>query len=193
MEKTLEGMFKEFHDKLEISATEKLLPLDTKRIMKVTALHIDSVSKHFLEVYKIWLEANKNVENATNKDTAYLRMHLILEETAELMNAFVNHDELGAFDALCDLIYVTAGTAAVFNMPLSEGFEEVHRSNMTKEKQPTDSDAIRVREKGPNYEPPQLHRILLNHLAKQGLVPPLEFAGDVLEAVEVDQKEDQGE
>ena len=187
MEKTLENTVKEFHDKLEISATEELKSLDTKRDMKISSSHIDSMSKHFLQIYKHWCEQHKHVDNPPNRDTAYLRMHLILEEAAELMKAFAECDEIGVFDALCDLLYVTAGTAAAFDLPLSAGFKEVHRSNMTKEKQATDKDAIRVREKGPNYEPPRLDVILQEHRNS------CKGQQQALEAVEVDRKEDQGE
>lgn len=157
MVKPMEKVVQEFHDKLGISGREALKPLDDKLTMKNYGLQIASISRYFLEIHKNWSKTRKG---GFKSDTPYLRMHLILEEAAELMQAFVETDEEAVFDALSDLIYVTAGTAAVYDLPLQEGFAEVHRSNMTKEKQKSDPDAERVRDKGPNYDPPNLKSLL---------------------------------
>jgi predicted HAD superfamily Cof-like phosphohydrolase len=96
-------------------------------------------------------------------DVRYLRLHLILEEVAELIGCFAKQDAVGVADALGDLMYVTLGTAVTFDIPLEKIFNEIHRSNMSKEPQESDPDKARVRDKGPNYSPPNLAEIMRNH------------------------------
>ena len=103
---------------------------------------------------------SKALEPEVNEDTRVLRAHLLIEEVGEFVLALEKGDEHEALDALTDLLYVLIGTAVTFDWPLSEAFDEVHRSNMTKEKQPTDPSAARVRQKGPNYSPPDIKGIL---------------------------------
>lgn len=93
-----------------------------------------------------------------------IRLQLIQEELAELAEAFVNRNIVGAFDALVDISYVTDGT--YISLGLHErkeaGLAEVHSSNMSKldeEGRPIISDAGRVM-KGPNYRPPNLSPIV---------------------------------
>ena len=83
----------------------------------------------------------------------HIRTHLMLEELSEFILA---ETEVDAFDALIDLLYVTLGTFECYNMPAFEGFQEVHRSNMSKK--PTSTD--RVTDKGERYSPPELKKIL---------------------------------
>lgn len=93
-------------------------------------------------------------------DPRDLRAHLMLEELGEALNAMAERDRVLLADALADLLYVVYGTAVTFGIPLDAVFTEVHRSNMTKEPQPSDPDAARVRDKGPNYSPPDIGRVL---------------------------------
>jgi len=99
-------------------------------------------SKGLLEAY-----------NTTN-DVRYLRAHLILEEAGELMIALAHCDVVETLDALADMCYVVLGTACVYDLPLPEAFEEVHRSNMTKK--PSDQ---RCSDKT-GYVPPDLEKLL---------------------------------
>lgn len=86
------------------------------------------------------------------------RFGLILEETCELMQATIATDPIAALDALCDLEYVTVGTAVAFGLPLEAGFDEVHRSNMTKAvRAPGDAT---LTNKGPSYDPPKLKDLI---------------------------------
>ena len=94
------------------------------------------------------------------EDQRLMRAHLILEEAGEFMEAMADGDELKAFDGLVDLLYVVIGSGVTFSLPLPEGFEEVHRSNMTKERQVSDVAGHRIRDKGPNYSAPNLQAIL---------------------------------
>lgn len=104
----------------------------------------------------------------SSKQRTVLRMDLLAEEFGELDDALwaVVHAARGevdgsralvsAADALADLIYVCIGTALELGIPLDRVWDEVHRSNMTKE---ADPEGGKVR-KGPNYEPPDISKAL---------------------------------
>lgn len=101
------------------------------------------------------------------KDPRFLRMHLLLEEAAEVCGSIMSGDIVGTTDGLCDLAYVTIGTALSFNLPMAESFNEVHASNMTKSRVRA-SDDSRFRGKGPNYRPPDLAPIIKAFREKGG-------------------------
>ena len=61
-----------------------------------------------------------------------LRCALIVEEAAETVAAIESGNLVEAIDGMCDLLYVTLGTAVEFGVDLTPFFEEVHRSNMEK-------------------------------------------------------------
>lgn len=145
----LESAVREFHERLRVSATRPF-PSD--------------IASKYMEIADTLHKLAKQLEqHVGDPDGRALRVHLTLEETAEWLDALAIGDELAAFDALCDRLYVLIGDAVTYDLPLSSGFAEVHRSNMTKEKQPDDPSAERVRQKGPNYEPPNLREILEAH------------------------------
>lgn len=100
-------------------------------------------------------------------DPRLLRAHLMLEELAEALEALAVRDEVKLLDALADSFYVLAGTAVTFDMPLGAAFIEVHRSNMTKTRQPSDPDSQRLRDKGPDYVPADLGRVLQEYREEQ--------------------------
>jgi len=86
-------------------------------------------------------------------DTAYLmfRNALLLEEVSELFMAIHRKDEIEIADGLADVIYIVIGTCGILNIPIGPVLEEVHRSNMTKDK-----GAV----KGKNYERPDIKKVL---------------------------------
>ena len=96
-------------------------------------------------------------------DVRALRAHLIVEEAAEVLAALHARDEVALLDGLTDLQYVNLGTAATFDLPSGDAFVEVHQSNMTKQKSPKDPNGQRLRDKGPNYRPPNLAEVLLSY------------------------------
>lgn len=63
-----------------------------------------------------------------------LRLKLIKEELQELEDAATAGDRTEALDAILDLLYVIYGFAIAFNIDknLEQGFDRVHRSNMSK-------------------------------------------------------------
>lgn len=91
-------------------------------------------------------------------DERLYRAHLVLEEASEVFEALINRDEVELADSLSDLMYVTVGTAETYGLPIDELFKEVHRSNMTKKRRTVDN--ARLRDKGDNYSPPQIEKIL---------------------------------
>lgn len=89
-------------------------------------------------------------------DPVELRAHLLCEELGEFLQALCDKDPIEMLDGLADLLHVVLGTAIQLELPLAEAFDEVCRSNMTKEV----SDGPRVRGKGEGYSPPNLAPLL---------------------------------
>jgi predicted HAD superfamily Cof-like phosphohydrolase len=95
-----------------------------------------------------------------------LRIDLIQEELQELIDALAAKDIVEIADALTDILYVTYGAGHSFGIDLDECFLEVHRSNMTKlgeDGRPLYRPDGKVM-KGPNYETPQLAKIILENI-----------------------------
>jgi len=106
---------------------------------------------------------SKDIEDYMKKHYVYhkglARVQLHTEELAEMIEALILRDEVALLDGLSDLQFITIGTALTFDMPLEEGHKEVCRSNLTKDVCDLSSNT-RLRDKGPNYGPPQLKEIL---------------------------------
>ena len=103
----------------------------------------------------------KKAVNLQDKgDPLLYRVHLMIEELGELIKAISENYDVDIFDGLIDLLYVVIGTGITFGFPLSEGFKEVHISNMTKA--PRSEAGTRMRNKGKNFEPPELERLLFD-------------------------------
>lgn len=130
----------EFHEKLGFHVNQPLLKAKSPAVAETARFLL--VRSHELET-----EGLDSVEK--------LRAHLMMEELAEVLRALEDGDELALLDGLADLLYVVYGTAVSYNLPLDEAFEEVHRSNMTKR-----PNGPRCRDKGPDYEPPNLKDLL---------------------------------
>lgn len=81
-----------------------------------------------------------------------------LKEMTELISAILDEDLIEIADALGDVMYLIRGTAAAYGLPIDRVFNEIHRSNMTKERPPGGGDAKAVKGKG--YRPPDLSFIL---------------------------------
>jgi predicted HAD superfamily Cof-like phosphohydrolase len=91
-----------------------------------------------------------------------LRIALMEEELQEYVKALQDGDMVTAYDSLLDLLYVTVGSLISHGFPLQEGFDEVHRANMTKR---NIDGTVSYREDGkvikpPTFTPPNLERIL---------------------------------
>ena len=95
-----------------------------------------------------------------SKALAELRGKLISEEALEALLVLRTNPSLPDIaKELADLLYVTFGTAVSLGIDLGPVFEEVHRSNMTKDPANRRSDGKIL--KGPNYIPPDIESVLL--------------------------------
>lgn len=115
---------------------------------------LETMVREFHEKYGV--EVRKMPEGQVPFDEFVLRGKLIAEESLELQGAMVRNDLVEIADAIADLIYVTAGTALTYGIPLDKVIAEVHRSNMTKTGEKREDGKIL---KG-DYSPPQLAEIL---------------------------------
>lgn len=102
------------------------------------------------------------------KNLNFLRLQLIVSEVAELAQALADEDVVETLDALTDITYVVDGSYDSFGLaPLKMiAFTEVHESNMSKlgdDGKPILNSSGRV-VKGPNYVPPNLDKIVNDHL-----------------------------
>lgn len=140
----------EFHLKhkfpinIPVQANKRLSWLMMWLICKVVLL----VSKIAIKYWKI---------SGANKESFY-RIHLILEETVEMMEAVNNGNEVKAADGLGDLLYVVLGVGTVYWLPAHEIMIEVCRSNETKKIRTKNN--IRLRDKGPNWIPPNFEKAI---------------------------------
>lgn len=66
------------------------------------------------------------------EDVRLLRARLMLEELGEVLQAMAIGDHVELVDGMCDLVYVTVGTAVSFGLPLERAWEAVQTSNMAK-------------------------------------------------------------
>lgn len=105
-------------------------------------------------------------DDEDNTELFELRHTLNVEEWNELLVAWLGEDLVEYVDAVCDLIYVLAGSLVSFGVDLDACFAEVHRSNMSK----LDSDGKPIVRadgkilKGDNFTPPDLGSIIYgNH------------------------------
>lgn len=150
----LTALVREFHRKHDFAVNEsmKTQPSPT---MHATVRVMSDESDAQLELFK-------STGNMVN-----LRAHLILEEVAETLAALDLCDDQMLLDGLADSVYVLAGTAVAFGLPLDEALLEVHRSNMTKasarEREAAPESDPRLRNKGPNYVPPRIGGVLAFH------------------------------
>lgn len=120
---------------------------ETTKFISLSAVILASIAESF----ELLAEGN---------DTRLIRAHLMIEELSEVLLALARGKDLPLLDGLTDLLYVTVGTAVAYDLPLTESFDEVQRSNMTKTRRIGD---VRCRDKGVSYSPPDLKTILTNY------------------------------
>lgn len=87
----------------------------------------------FQEMVKAFHERMGHPVNIEPDDGQLLfRTRLIMEETAEFVEAASKGNEADMVDALCDLLYVTFGTGVVMGVDLAQYFRKVQEKNMLK-------------------------------------------------------------
>lgn len=67
-----------------------------------------------------------------SRERVELRQRLLREEYLEWLQAVSERDMVEVADALADMVYIIAGTALEFGIPLDRVWDEVQRSNMAK-------------------------------------------------------------
>lgn len=137
---------KEFMVGKNIPIGYKLLPRQRYDSFRVIADLLHSESGYAME------KADQD------SDPVLSRLSLQMEEMAEAIDAVTSGDTVELFDALIDKIYSAIGWGIAHDFPMCEGFNEVHRSNMTKK--PSDNYTGRLKDKGDRYSPPKLKELL---------------------------------
>ncbi|MBT7655529.1 MAG: nucleoside triphosphate pyrophosphohydrolase family protein [Flavobacteriales bacterium] len=117
----------------------------------------------FHETYQ--LLSNHSPTVAIPEAIKTLRYELMKEENEEYKEAVDNNDMVEVADALGDMLYILCGTIITHGMQhkISEVFEEIQRSNMSKlgeDGKPIYREDGKVL-KGPNYSEPDLKNTLL--------------------------------
>lgn len=121
-----------------------------------------------VEFQKAYLKPVRYVPTMPPEEEKELCYNLIHEELEEFKDALAADDIVEAFDALLDLQYVIDVAMAVmgFTMLKKKGFDEVHRSNMSKlgaDGKPIYREDGKIL-KGPNYSPPDLKTMVDNYV-----------------------------
>lgn len=104
---------------------------------------------------------------------AELRKKLVQEEAQELVDAINNGELADQLDALCDLLYVTIGTANAmgFGDILDEAFARVHHANMMKRLVEDRSDSKRGSKwdiiKPEGWKPPAMTDLINRDIAEK--------------------------
>ncbi len=116
----------------------------------------------FHETYQ--LLSNHSPTVAIPEAIKTLRYELMKEENEEYKEAVDNNDMMEVADALGDMLYILCGTIITHGMQhkISEVFEEIQRSNMSKlglDGKPIYREDGKVM-KGPNYFKPDIAKIL---------------------------------
>lgn len=93
-------------------------------------------------------------KNATHKPEDWYEF--LQEEWEELRVAMEAGDLVEVLDAICDIKYELNGLGIVLGMDVVGGYNEVHRSNMTKDPGMGDH---KIR-KGQTYTPPELAKFI---------------------------------
>lgn len=97
------------------------------------------------------------------------RRDFIAEELEEYHKAALAGDLVETADAIADLLYVVLGAAALHGIDIQPIFDEVHRSNMTKDffheevLKTIEDQRVQTKRcaKGPTFERPRIAELLL--------------------------------
>jgi predicted HAD superfamily Cof-like phosphohydrolase len=92
-------------------------------------------------------------------ETALGRFWRISQEVQEFIDANAEGDLVAVADAVGDMLYTVLGAAVEHGLDAQKIFDEVHRSNMTKDQL---DPVTKKGGKGPNYQPPRIAEIIFN-------------------------------
>lgn len=110
------------------------------------------------------IESAKSPTADVSEQKIILRYNLMKEENEEYLEAAQNNDPVEVADALGDMLYILCGTILSHGMQhkISEVFEEIQRSNMSKlgsDGKPIYREDGKIL-KGPHYFKPNISSIL---------------------------------
>ena len=119
--------------------------------------------QEFHEAFGLGVQQEPTVALGAKK--VQLRYELMKEENEEYLKAAQNGNIVEVADALGDMLYILCGTIVEHGLQhkISEVFEEIQRSNMSKlglDGKPIYREDSKVL-KGPNYSKPDLEKILI--------------------------------
>lgn len=101
---------------------------------------------------------------------ARFRMEFLNEEFKEYVDAVHLGDIEKQFDALLDLVYVAMGTALLQGFPWQNGWDEVQRANMEKQRVESAEDSKRLHKydikKPDGWAPPKIADVLNEAISK---------------------------
>lgn len=103
-----------------------------------------------------------NKPKALSEEAVDRRRRLMAEELIELTAAMKSGDLTAIADGICDLLYVTYGTAIEAGLDIKPLFEEVQRSNMTKVRGSLNEFGKWI--KPETYDPPHLETLIKKQL-----------------------------
>lgn len=136
---------RQFHAKMNapISSSPMLLPCNKTAVTDLAQ--------------QVGTLATETMAAASTEDVLLRRASMALEELSEWLTAHMHGDLVAAADSWADRAYVLFGDAVAAGLPVASLFEEVHRSNMTKEPAP-----LRTGKgiKGKLYQPPDIRKAL---------------------------------
>lgn len=118
--------------------------------MRVAQEQVEEFHAHIGEV----------IADAPTRATAALverRGNIISEEVTEYVEAGLRGDLVEVADAIGDMLYTVIGAAVMHGIDIQPIFEEIHRSNMTKDK----ADGVKLCVKGERFERPRIAELLL--------------------------------
>lgn len=98
---------------------------------------VEHMHAHFGINHSVWGDSRPKAVQSLSPEVAEFRLKFLREELRELEESLQSGDLVGSFDALLDIAVVLKGTAALMNISprtWAQGFKEVQRANMSKER-----------------------------------------------------------
>ena len=124
---------------------------------------MNKMQQQVLEFHKTFKVDHPDTPQFLSDFRMKVRYRLIKEELEEFYDAYVALDIVEAADALGDMLFVVFRAATEMGIDLEPVFDEIFRSNMTKlgaNGEPI-VDKLGKILKGPNYEPPDLRKVMV--------------------------------
>lgn len=129
--------------------------LELPELSASTKIYLKQIIESLHVMADTWRNAAVSLNPDDHCNCLEWRLHLQLQEEAEIMEAILERDKVKLADAIADKQYVLEGTGQRYGIPTDYVFAEVHRSNMTKTFD-IKSNSEKGRGKGEGYVPPDI-------------------------------------